>query len=558
MLGLMQNHNLNVSDIIRFAARYHTHATVTTRRADGSRVVHSYPQIEARAAQLAHALKRRGVAPGTRIGTVAWNDHRHMELYYGIAGIGAVCHTINPRLFTEQIAYIIADAADDMLFIDPLEIAVAEALGPQLKNAGVKTLIVLGADEDVPDTPLKAALEVISYETFIAGEPAEIDWPRFDENNAVSLCYTSGTTGSPKGVLYSHRAVVLHGYATNLPDCFGLRSVDVAMPVVPMFHVNGWGIPYSAPMVGASLVLPGPRPQAADLHDLIATTGVTWSAAVPTVWLGVLERLRATGAAIPQKLRIVVGGAACPPHLAFAFDEEFGVEVNQAWGMTETTPLGLYNQRKIENRDMAQADWLASQRRQGRPVFGVEIRAVDDAGADVPADGVATGELLIRGPWIAAAYYKGAGATDQAPGGAFTAQGWFRTGDVVAQDASGYFEIVDRTKDLIKSGGEWISSIALENVAVAHPAVQEAAVIAARHAKWDERPLLLVVLKPGQTVEKDELLRWYDGKVAKWWVPDDAIVVNELPHTATGKLLKSEVRNRFADYILNKAAGDDA
>ncbi|MFG1347864.1 long-chain fatty acid--CoA ligase [Xanthobacter autotrophicus DSM 431] len=553
MKGLMQSRDLNVSDIIRFASRYHTHATVTTRRADGSRVVHSYPEIESRAAQLAHALKRRGIGPGTRIGTLAWNDHRHLELYYGVAGIGAICHTINPRLFREQIAYIIADAADAMLFVDPLELSVLEGLGPQLKIAGVATLVVLGGDGDVPESALKAHLEVISYETLIAGEPATIDWPRFDENEAVSLCYTSGTTGSPKGVLYSHRAVVLHGYSTNLPDFFGLRSVDVAMPVVPMFHVNGWGVPYSAPMVGASLVLPGPRPQAADLCALISTAGVTWSAAVPTVWLGVLERLRATRPAIPQPLRITVGGAACPPHIASAFHEEFGITVNHAWGMTETTPCGLFNQRKVENKDMPLPEWLASQRRQGRPTFGVEMKVVDDAGAEVSADGAATGEMLIRGPWIAASYFK-----RQSQDAAFTSDGWFRTGDVVTQDASGYFEIVDRTKDLIKSGGEWISSIALENIAVAHPAVEEAVVIAARHEKWDERPLLLVVLKPGRTVEKQELLDWYGGKVAKWWVPDDVVFVAELPHTATGKLLKSEVRNRFSGYMIGRKSAHSA
>jgi len=548
MKGLMQSRDLNVSDIIRFASRYHTHATVTTRRADGSRVVHSYPEIEGRAAQLTHALKQRGIAPGTRIGTLAWNDHRHLELYYGVTGVGAICHTINPRLFKEQIAYIIADATDAMLFVDPLEVPVLEELGPQLRIAGVATLVVLGGDEEVPETALKGHLEVISYETLIAGASSTIDWPRFDENEAVSLCYTSGTTGSPKGVLYSHRAVVLHGYSSNLPDFFGLCSVDVAMPVVPMFHVNGWGLPYSAPMVGASLVLPGPRPQAADLCDLIATTGVTWSAAVPTVWLGVLERLRATRPTIPQSLRITVGGAACPPHIATAFHDEFGITVNHAWGMTETTPCGLFNQRKVENKDVPLPEWLASQRRQGRPTFGVEMKVVDDTGAEVPADGISAGEMLIRGPWIAASYFK-----CQSHDAAFTPDGWFRTGDVVTQDASGYFEIVDRTKDLIKSGGEWISSIALENIAVAHPAVEEAAVIAARHAKWDERPLLLVVLKPGSTAGKSDILDWYAGKVAKWWVPDDVVFVNELPHTATGKLLKAEIRKTFSDYIITRA-----
>ncbi|MFG1378241.1 long-chain fatty acid--CoA ligase [Xanthobacter autotrophicus] len=547
MKGLMQRRDLNVSDILRFASKYHTQATVTTRRADGSRVVYTYPEIEARVAQLAHALRRRGIAAGTCIGTLAWNDHRHLELYYGVAGVGAICHTINPRLFREQIAYIVADASDTMLFVDPLEMPVLEPLGAELKGSGVNTLVVLGADSDVPQTALTTHLEVLSYETLIAGEPTTIDWPRFDENEAVSLCYTSGTTGHPKGVLYSHRAVILHGYSTNLPDFFGLRAVDVAMPVVPMFHVNGWGLPYSAPMVGASLVLPGPRPQAADLVDLIATTGVTWSAAVPTVWLGVLERLRATRPAIPQPLRITVGGAACPPHIATAFHNEFAITVNHAWGMTETTPCGLFNQRKIENKDMPLAEWLASQRRQGRPTFGVEMKVVDDTGAEVRADGASTGEMLIRGPWIAAAYFKSRSQD------AFTADGWFRTGDVVTQDASGYFEIVDRTKDLIKSGGEWISSIALENIAVAHPAVEEAVVIAARHAKWDERPLLLVVLKPGRTADKSEIIDWYVGKVSRWWIPDDVVFVNELPHTATGKLLKSEVRNKYSDYIITNA-----
>jgi fatty-acyl-CoA synthase len=544
LLGLMQQKGLLVSDILGFAAKYHREARIVSRKESGECSTLSYPQLEARTARLANALRRRGIPPGARVATLAWNDHRHLEIYYAVSGIGCICHTINPRLFHDQIAYILADAQDEILFIDPGELATLAALGPRLRSLGVKTVVVLSSEE-IHRSDLAKNVEIISFESLIADEPEEFEWPRFDENLAASLCYTSGTTGMPKGVLYSHRSLVLHALSINLPDFFGLRSIDVAMPVVPMFHVNGWGLPYSAPMVGASLVLPGPRPQAADICSLIRHYGVTWSAAVPTVWQGVLEHLRATAAGNLAPLRIVVGGAACPPHLAAAYHEEFGVVVNHAWGMTEMSPCGLFNQRKIENKDVPASEWLALQRRQGRPTFGVDMKVVDDRSCEIPSDGRSTGELLVQGPWIASRYFKGA-ADDPA----FTSDGWFRTGDIVTQDASGYFEIVDRAKDLIKSGGEWISSIQLENIAAAHPMISEAAVISARHPKWDERPLLLVVVKSGFEVSKSELLDWYFGKVPKWWVPDDVLIVDELPHTATGKLSKATIRKEFGDYFV--------
>ncbi|HVV93811.1 MAG TPA: long-chain-fatty-acid--CoA ligase [Hyphomicrobiales bacterium] len=544
MDGLMQERELLISDILGFAARYHRGAKIVTARPDGSTVHHTYPQIHARAAKLANALKARGVKPGERIATLAWNDHRHLELYYGISGIGAVCHTINPRLFPPQVAFIVKDAEDTHLFVDPMFLPLVEGVADAIAGV-VKTIVVL--DDKVPDSKLGNRFEVVDYESFIAPGSERIEWPRFDEKTAAALCYTSGTTGDPKGVLYSHRSTVLHAYAGNMADVTGHRSVDVVLPVVPLFHVCGWGIPYQAPMAGTSLVMPGPRLDGASIYRLCEQESVTGMAGVPTVWMGLLKYLRESGNRFTNPPRLVVGGSAMPTAIAVAFEKEYGVVIRHAWGMTEMSPLGTINMPKVENANWTTDERLAHFKSQGRPIFGVDLKVVDDHGNEVANDGKAFGELLVRGPWIASSYFGRPNDPN------FTADGWFRTGDVVTIDQSGYIEIVDRAKDVIKSGGEWISSIELENIAVGHPAVQEAAVIGVNHPKWDERPLLLVVAKEGETPTRDELLGWYQGKVAKWWVPDDVVIVDSLPHTATGKLLKTELKKRFADHILPAA-----
>lgn len=544
MLGLMQDRPLLISAILEHAARNHPASKIVSVRADGSQARHTWPQVAARAAQLAHALAGRGVQRGERIATLAWNDHRHLEAYYGVSCMGAVLHTVNPRLFPDQIAFILSDAQDTHLFVDPTLLPVLEGLAERLPPS-LRAVVVMGEEARLTAaSKLTGKVEMLAQEALIAGQPERYDWPDLDERAASSLCYTSGTTGEPKGVLYSHRSTVLHGLGTLQKDVFNIGAADVVMPVVPMFHVNAWGIPYSAGMAGASLVLPGPKLDPASLFKLFEEERVTFSAGVPTIWTALLQWLRADPSRrFAKPPRLVVGGTALPQAINAGFAKEYGVDILHAWGMTETSPLGTANARKPENADWDLDRFLDYARKQGRALFGVELRVNDASGQPIPHDGVAFGELEVRGPWIASAYFN---RTDDP---AFTEDGWFRTGDVVTVDELGCIEVVDRAKDVIKSGGEWISSIALENTIMGHPAVQEAAVIAVRHAKWDERPLLLVVPKPGAAPTAEDILAFYEGKVAKWWVPDTVEFVDELPHTATGKLWKADLKKRYKDRV---------
>ena len=539
MRGLMQEHPLLVSSILRHAAKHHRGACIVSVDAQGQRHRSGYAAVEFAAKRIAQALQRRGVRPGERIATLGWNSAEHLQLYYGISGLGAVLHTVNPRLFAGQIAYILADAADTHLFVDPSVlpalVAVAGQLPPSLRT------VVLMRDAPRPDLPC----EVLTLDEFVAGEDGDMEWPALDERDASSLCYTSGTTGMPKGVLFSHRSTVLHAMAALQPDVFALSALDVAMPVVPMFHVNGWGIPYAAPMAGASLVLPGPKLDPASLHALFEEEGVTFSAGVPTIWTLLLQWLQADPARkFSRPPRLVVGGTALPVPVTTGFLRGYGVPILHAWGMTELSPLGSTNSRKAENADWDEERFLAYSRKQGRPHFGVDFRVLDANGAPIAQDEAAFGELEVQGHWVAGGYFN------QESDPAVTDDGWFRTGDVVTLDSLGEIEIVDRAKDVIKSGGEWISSITLENCALAHPDVAMAAAIPVRHPKWDERPLLLVVPKPGTSPTAESVLAVLEGQVAKWWLPDRVEFVETLPLTATGKLWKAELKKQWKDFSL--------
>jgi acyl-CoA synthetase (AMP-forming)/AMP-acid ligase II len=543
MFGQMMDRPLLISAILRHAELQDPAREIVSVTADNPRHRYTYREAFARTRQLANALKRLGAKHGDRIGTLAWNDYRHLELYYGISCSGYVCHTINPRLFEDQIVYIVNHAEDRWLFIDPTFVPLLEKLQPRLPQ--VEGWFVLTDDAHLPPSGLP---NVRSYESLLAAEPAEYDWPDFDERTASSLCYTSGTTGDPKGVLYTHRSTVLHSYAAGLRDAVGVGSNDVVMPVVPMFHVNAWALPYICSMVGAKLVFPGPKmgdPET--LQALIESEQVTISAAVPTVWQGMLAYLDKTGKRIDSLKRVFGGGSAVPITLMDQLRERYGVDIVHAWGMTETSAIGTIRTMspEAERLPVVQRDVLRA--RQGRTVFGIELKITDENGNELPRDGKAFGALKVRGPWVASSYYRRSGDA------AFDADGWFSTGDVASICPLGYMQITDRTKDVIKSGGEWISSIELENLAVSHPAVAQAAAIAIPHPKWQERPLLVVVLKPGAALTREELLSFYLGKVAKWWVPDDVTFVDKLPLTATGKLSKLQLRQQFAAYQLPDA-----
>jgi fatty-acyl-CoA synthase len=541
MQGLMMDRQLTITSIMEHADNNHPNAEIVSVTCDSPRHRYTYADAFRRTRRLANALIGYGIRPGDRVATFAWNDYRHFELYYGIAGIGAVTHTVNPRLFPDQITYIVNHAEDRLVFVDPLVVPALEKIKDDLPC--VEAYVILTDDDNMPDTGLKNAQ---SYEFFIGSQPDRIDWPELDEKTACCLCYTSGTTGNPKGVLYHHRSMVLHTLIGISTDCFSLSVRDVVMPVVPMFHVNAWGLAYGAPVAGTKLVFPGPKMgDGATLQALIEEEEVTYSAGVPTVWLNLLKYLDETGRQVDTLKRVVIGGSACPRSIMEEFEERHGVYVNHAWGMTEMSPLGTFNTLKPEMQKLSREEQFAIREKQGRALYGVEMKIVDDENNELPWDGQSTGLLKVRGPFICSDYYNTGGPSDVHDG-----DGWFSTGDVGSIDAEGYLQITDRSKDVIKSGGEWISSIDLENAAVGHPDVAEAAVIGVPHPKWSERPLLVVVRKEGSEADKEEILDWLKDKVAKWWLPDDVVYVDEIPHTATGKIQKTELRKRFKDHVI--------
>ena len=539
MRGLMQDYPLLISSLISYADLYHGDMELVSRTIEGPIHRYSYREAHQRSKQVAGALLSLGVNPGDRIGTLAWNGYRHLELYFGISGLGAVLHTINPRLFPEQIAYIANHAEDRYLFVDLTFVPLLESFADKLQS--IKGFVIMTDEAHMPQTRLP---NVYCYETLIRDQNPEFNWPKFEEQTASSLCYTSGTTGNPKGVLYSHRSTVLHSYCVCTIDGLGLSSAEVVLPVVPMFHANAWGTPYAAAMCGAKMVFPGARMDGESIYELLDTEKVTLTMAVPTVWLMLLQYLRDTGKKLPYLKRVVIGGSAAPRSMIQAFDQDYEVEVIHAWGMTETSPLGTTGTLKPSHVSLPYPEKLEIKAKQGRSIYNVDLKIVDDEGKELPRDGKAFGHLMVRGPWISSGYLKGEG------GQVIDEEGWFDTGDVATLDPEGFMQITDRSKDVIKSGGEWISSIDLENDALGHPAVAEAAVIGVLHPKWDERPLLIVVRKPGVECSKEEILDYMGRKVAKWQVPDDVVFVEELPHTATGKLLKTKLRNDFKDYKL--------
>ncbi len=544
MQGLMMDMPLLISDLIRHADRHHGDTEIVSKTVeDGSIHRYTYRDAHTRARRLAKALAALGVKMHDRVATLAWNGYRHFEIYYAAAGSGAVIHTINPRLFPEQIAYIAAHAEDKVLFFDVNLAPLVEKLSSQLK--GVKALIAMTGRATMPKI---GAPNLQCYEELIEGQDDKLVWPSFDERTAACLCYTSGTTGNPKGALYSHRSTMLHAYAAALPDALNLSARDVILPVVPMFHVNAWGLPYSCAATGAKIVFPGHHLDGKSLHGLFEAEGVTMSAGVPTVWLGLLNHVKEAKLKFSTLKAVVIGGSAAPPAMIRTFQEDYGVQVLHAWGMTEMSPLGTVCTFKAKHAKASKDARYALQNKVGRVLFGVDTRIVGEDGEELPRDGKAFGDLQVRGPWIVNGYFKGEGGNPvktDAEG-----HGWFPTGDVVTIDPDRYNQITDRSNDFKKSGGESISSIDLENIAVAHPAVQEAAVIGIRHPKWDERPIVVVVKKAGQEVTKEGLLEFYQGKIAKWWMPEDVVFVAELPHTATGKLSKLTLRQQFKDYKL--------
>ena len=542
MLGLMQDWPLLLHCVIDHAANFHGERKIITRSVEGPIHTTNYREVRARALKVSQRLQRDGIKLGDRVATLAWNTWRHLETWYGITGIGAIYHTVNPRLFPEQICWIVNHAEDRMMFVDLTFLPILEKHAAGLKT--IERYVILTDRAHMPQTNLKNA---VAYEDWIAEVDGDFKWVEFDENTAAGMCYTSGTTGNPKGVVYSHRSDVLHSMMALAPDTMNCSSRDVVLPVVPMFHANCWGLALTAPMVGATMVMPGAKMDGASIYELLSSYKVSFTAAVPTVWLMLLQDLEKTGQKLPYLKRVVIGGSACPRAMTKTFKDIYDVDVIHAWGMTEMSPLGSLCSLKPEYAELEGEARLDMQMKQGHPPFGVEMKITDDHGRDLPWDGKTFGRLKVRGPAVAKSYFKGEG------GEAFDDDGWFDTGDVATMDKYGYMQITDRSKDVIKSGGEWISSIDLENLAVGHTKVAEAAVIGVSHPKWDERPLLVIVLKKGEIATKDEIFGFMQGKIAKWWIPDDVVFVDEIPHTATGKIQKMVLRERFKDYQLPSA-----
>jgi len=540
MLGLMQSQQLLISSLIEFADRHHGAAEVVSRRVEGDIHRYTYKDVAQRARKVANALDKLNLAFSDRVATLAWNGYRHLELYFGVSGTGRVLHTLNPRLHPDQVVWIANHAEDQVLCFDMTFLPIIQAVHSRCTT--VKHWIALcDADKLPADTGIPG---LRSYEEWIGSESGEYEWPQFDENSASSMCYTSGTTGNPKAALYSHRSTMLHAYAVAMPDVMCVSARDSILPVVPMFHVNAWGIPYTAAMTGAKLVFPGPAMDGKSIYELIEAEKVSYAAGVPTVWQMMLGHMQTNKLRFSTLKRTVIGGSACPPAMITAFNDQYGVEVLHAWGMTELSPLGTLCTLKNKHLEMSAEDKMKVRLKQGRGIFGIDMKIIDGDGKELPWDGKAYGDLLVKGPWVISEYFKGEG------GGSPLVDGWFPTGDVATIDPDGYMQITDRSKDVIKSGGEWISSIDIENIAMAHPSVAMAACIGMKHPKWDERPIVAVVKKPGTELTRDELIAFYEGKTAKWQIPDDVVFVDAIPLGATGKMMKVKLRELLHDYKL--------